>query len=233
MRTRWPIPLMVAGMVIAMAGVAIGKPSCPGHPSCKEEPPDDELVLADVTMTLAGAQGLTTNCDDGDGIGGSIEMVMSSGSLDPVNDPVLGVWMNDVAWNRLYPDPIHGSSGSAFEGCHRKLLDPDEANAVYGGLMIDLDESGAVADILWHFDYWYVWGLRGKKPWVVEFEHFTLSMDETTMTWVDHTPDIYGDTNGTLTADFWMLYHLQGEGYQPLPGSPQMMSFTVIAEPRS
>jgi hypothetical protein len=236
MRTRWLIPVVAVLMVLVgvapMAAAGVDCDKLPNHPQCGgEDPPDEEIV--DVTMVLANGHGLTTDCDDGDGIVGSIEMLKTPGSLEPTSDPILGVYM-DVAWERIYPDPIYGSDGSVFTGCHRMTLDPDQ-EAILGALMIELDDSGAVADILWHFDYWYVWGERGPakkpRPYLESYEQFTLSMDETTLVWVDDTPDVYGDTYGTLTAEFWMLYHLGGEGYEPI-GS-QVMSFTVHAVPRS
>ena len=249
MRTprRWLIPAVaVLTVLVGMAPMAAAGVDCtklPDHPKCggEDPPPPPEEEIVDVTMTLVNGQGLATvfvdegvtmDCDDGDGIFGSIEMLKTPGSLEPTRDPVLGVFMDDVVWERIYPNQ---SEGVGFTGCHRMLLDPEEPEAIYGALMIELDDSGAVADILWHFDYWYVWGERGPakkpRPYVESFEQFTLSMDETTLVWVDHTPED-GDTNGTLTADFGMFYHLAGEGYQPLPGSPQTMSFTVKAVPR-
>jgi hypothetical protein len=259
---RWLTPAVVVVVLLislaapAMGGVDCDDPKFADKPQCaggEDPPPDDGPVLVDVTMTLVNGEGLTSNCDDGDGIAGSIEMIRNRDSLDPTHDPVLGVWMNEVEWRRIFDDPWYPGDigsfdndgdgvdeqyymGTGFAGCHRMLVDPEEPEAILGGLSIVLDSSGAVADILWHFDYWYVWGERGskKKPvrYVADFEQFTLSLDESTLIWEEGTPDVDGDTNGTLTGDFYMLYHHTGEDYQPLPGSPRTMSFTVVAEPR-
>jgi hypothetical protein len=255
---------MLAMAAPAAAGVDCGNPKFADKPQCLTEPPSgDEPVLVDVTMTLVNGQGITTDCndgdgifgDDGDGIDGSTEMYLVPGSLisnpgggrgyrlEPVRDPVLGVWMNDVNWFRIYEDPEYGASGTEFAGCHRMLLDPAEPEAMFGALFIDVDDSGAIAGILWHFDYWYMWGERGSKknptPYVMEFEQFTLKMHpevvdnagELIYEWADHTPGVAGDINGRLTAQFWLSYHLQGDGYQPI--GKQTMSFDVVAVPRT
>lgn len=234
--TRWLLAVPVVGLVMLLGVLpaAADKPTCPGHPSCgKDPPPGDGPALVDVTMRLVNedGEGLDTNCDGNED--GKIEMVNTGSRLEPTGDPVLRIEMKEVAWERIFPDPI---SGEGFSGCHRMLLDPDEPEAVLGGLVISLDPSGAVSDIRWHFDYWYVWQelQRGKKTQRVlaDFEHFTLGMDETTLRWDEGTPQIPGGINGTLTASFGMFYHVPNQDYQPLEGSPRELSFTIVAEPR-
>ncbi len=243
-----PVVVLVLPMWVATAAGA-AKPDCedePAHPSCKGDDPDPGDELVDVTMTLVSAdgEGLTTNCVDGDGNTRSIEMIKSGtnrgANLSPAGEPVLGIYM-DVEWWRVYEDPDFGfgGEGARFAGCHRMTLDPNQ-ESIYGGLMISLDDSGAVTDLLWHFDYYYKWSTRRNgRPYLAVFEHFTLSGDETTFTWVDDTPNIEGDTYGTLTGSFGMSHHLEdfdnkkeSIGYEPFPGSPRELSFTFVIEPR-
>lgn len=262
-RTIWAAPVVVA-LIMAMtvpaaAGVNCDDPRFADHARCQTDPPpDDGPVLVEVTMEPVEGRGLATTCEVSEtefSVVGPLAMYRSAGavidnpgggqgySLSPAEDPVLGVEFPEVQWQRKYPDPWYESFGTGFTGCHRMLLDPNEPESLYGGLMIDLDDTGAVTGLLWHFDYWYVWGERGSKknptPYVTEFEQFTLKLHpeavdasgEPIYRWVDNTPDDSTDIDGTLTAEFWLSYHLQGYGYQLMPGSKQTLSFTIqVAE---
>ena len=88
------------------------------------KPPTNETVK--VTMTLVDAdgngvtQGLTTDCDDGDGANGYLLMTRDrKGLVGGPSTAVLGLFMNDVAWDRHYP----ASSGIGFAECHGQTVD--------------------------------------------------------------------------------------------------------------
>jgi hypothetical protein len=118
------------------------------------------------------------------------------------------------------------------------FFDPTDPTqeAIYGGLVISLDDGGAVTGFYWHFDYYYGWATRSNgRPYLPVYEHFTL--DGYDLEWVDATPDVDGDTNGTVTGMFKLLHHLEDRinkesiRYEPFLGSPREMSFTFVIEP--
>ncbi|MFH1331363.1 MAG: hypothetical protein ABIJ48_12020 [Actinomycetota bacterium] len=216
MRTRKT--LMAVLTTAALIG-ALGAPAAWGRPGKPIDPP----VLVDVTMTLAGAEGMTTDCDDRDGIDGSMVMERTAdGTLFPVFSPILGLNLEEVDSSRLYPEAV---SSIGFTGCHGGNLDGTEPK--YGGLAITVDATGAVTSVLWHFDYYVLETVVRKRTVVQVLEHFTLSGQ-----------DLQWDA-ATSTASGWfqVAYHLEdkttGESvdYVPVAGSPRYLSFTFTMEP--
>ena len=161
------------------------------------KPPANEVVK--VTMTLVDSdgdgvtQGLTTDCDDGDGANGYLLMTRDRKGL--VGGPsalVLGLFMNDVEWDRHYP----ASDGIGMAECHGETVDgsPIE-NVTYGGLGMNIDRSGAVTDVLWHFDYYldgdYVELRKGRVRFESTVrEYFTLTGND--LEWDDATSTVSG-----------------------------------------
>lgn len=187
-----------------------------------------------VTMARVGAdgggltQGLTTDCDDGDGINGYLLMTRDRGGL--VGGPsaiALGVFMNDVLWDRDYP----ASSGVGLAECHGETVEGSPVdNTMYGGLGMNIDRSGAVTDVLWHFDY-YLEGENVTLPngregfQLTVREYFTLSGSD--LDWDDATSTVSGWFRLSHS-----LYDAENEyGYEEFSGSPQWMEFTVTFEP--
>lgn len=197
------------------------------------KPPTNETV--EVTMSLVDAdgdgitQGLTTGCDDGDGANGYLLMTRDRKGL--VGGPsaiVLGLFMNDVDWSRHYP----ASSGIGFAECHGETVasSPIE-NVTYGGLGMNIDRSGAVTDVLWHFDYYLDGDYIELRNGRVRFqdtvrEYFTLTGND--LEW--------NDANSTVSGWFHLshsVYDAENEiGYEAFPGSPQWMEFTITIEPQ-
>jgi hypothetical protein len=97
----------------------------------------------------------------------------------------------------------------------------------YGGLFISLDDSGAVTDLLWHFDYYIETMTRGNRDLMAVMEHFTLSGHD--LTWDAET--------STASGWFNVLYHLEDRinkesvGYATVDGSPVYLEFTLTMEP--
>jgi hypothetical protein len=231
MRRTW-ITLLAAALVLLLATPATaGKPSCnpedpnytPDHPTCASEDPGDDPVLVDVAMTGA----LATTCDDGDGIAGTMVMQREADGLSPTAPTELAIFELDIQGvdtSRQYPQPV---VASGFSGCHGEQLDGNDSP--YGGLFITLDDSGAVTDVLWHFDYYLETMTRGKREVMALMEHFTLSGHD--LTW----------DAGTSIASGWfnVLYHLEdvanhvSVGYEPVDGSPVYLVFTLTMEPHS
>jgi len=215
MRRVW-IALTVVAMVLAMTVPATAKK------------PTTETVK--VTMTLVDGEGLATNCGDGDGY-----LLMTRDRAGLVGGPsevVLGLIMADVEWSRAYP----ASSGSGVSGCHGDTVNGSPVgNTLYGGLGMNIDRSGAVTDVLWHFDY-YLDGdttyrtlpngkvIVGAFEWTVR-EYFTLSGSD--LEWDDDTSTVSGYFNLSHS-----LYDSDDEfGYIPFEGSPHWMQFAVTIDP--
>lgn len=212
MRRFW-IALTVVAVVMAMAlPVTAKKPT---------------VETVKVTLALVGEAGLTTNCNDGDGDNGYLLMTRDrAGLVGGPSDVVLGLFMNDAEWNRRYPE----GSGTGFAGCHGETVDESPVSpSPFGGLGMNIDRNGAVTDILWHFDY-YLDGteiqlnpVKTRFVWTVR-EYFTLTGND--LEWDEST--------STVSGWFYLrhsLYDTDTEiGYEPFPGSPEWMQFTVIIE---
>jgi hypothetical protein len=193
----------------------------------KPEPTDD---LVDVTMTLAGPEGLTTDCEDGDGVAGSLLMERTRSGLSFVDDvaPILGLYMDEVAWMRYFPE----SSGIGFAECHGGTV-AGSPGTWDGALWIDIDRSGAVTDVLWHFDYWIEESVvvlpNGKeRTRVTVREHFTLSGHD--LAWDAAT--------STVSGTFTVKHFLNGEDaplyieYEPFLPSRDL-AFTLTYTPHT
>jgi hypothetical protein len=224
------VPLWIAGS--AVGGVDCDNPKFAENPQCTTTTvpettttttasPEPEPQFVDVTMTRVGAEGLDTtiDCDDGDGVAGSLRMELRADGLygDAVV-PALGLFVAEVDADRLFPEPTSDVVG--FEGCH-------SGDASYGGLVITLDDAGAVTDLLWHFDYYLDYTTRGKRSLLSVMEHFTLSGHD--LAWDAET--------STVSGSFDVLYHLEDRttntsvGYEPVAGSPRFLEFTVTWTP--
>lgn len=159
MRRIW-ITLLVMVLTVALAAPASAKVDCdlkPDHPTCASDDPGEDPVLVDVAMTGA----LATTCDDGDGMAGTMVMQRDGDGLSPTAPTELVIFDLDIRGvdaSRQYPDPV---IASGFSGCHGEQL--DGTVSPYGGLFITLDDSGAVTDVLWHFDYYLETMTRGKR----------------------------------------------------------------------
>ena len=189
--TRTTIVLLVAA-ALAMTWAA---------PVSAAKPIKTETVR--VTMALVGGQGLATNwsaTDCTETTEGSILMIRDRAGLVGADDGLLHLVMNDVTWDRQYPDPLDPITG--FSGCHGDTVEGSPiVNDIYGGLGINIDRSGAVTDVLWHFDY-YLDGattsktlpngkvLEGAFVWTVR-EYFTLTGND--FDWNPNTDTVSGD----------------------------------------
>ena len=218
MRKRTPIAMLAVGvLVVAWAGPAAAKKPAP--------PPEPETQLVDVTMTRVGSEGLDTTigCDDGDGVDGSLRMELRSDGLYPAVEGVVGLFVDEVDTDRLFPEPTDGSVG--FTGCHGESI--DGTSSPYGGMGITIDDAGAVTDLLWHFDYYLDYTTKGKRTLLSVMEHFTLSGHD--LAWDAET--------STVSGWFNVLYHLEDRttntsvGYEPVAGSPRFLEFTVTWTP--
>jgi len=237
MRRIW-ITLLAMALVLGLAAPAgAGKPNCnrddpnytPDHPTCANEDPGDDLVLVDVAMTGA----LATSCDgddgDGDGIAGSMVMQRDADGLSPAAPTTLAILKLDIQGvntSRQHPDPV---IALGFSGCHGEQLDEvlGRTASPYGGLFITLDDTGAVTDVLWHFDYYLETITRGQRDLVAVMEHFTLSGHN--LTW--------DAESSTVSGSFDVLYHLEDRinkesiGYESVDGSPVYLEFILTMEP--
>lgn len=198
-------------MTTAVPVAAKGKPPKPSDP-----PP----VLTAVTMTGA----LTTECNDGNGIDGAMVMERNDHGLAPANLARLALDIPDVDSSRLYPQAV---TASGLTGCHGEQL--DGTTSPYGGLFITLDDTGAVTDLLWQFDYYLETTTRGKRTVMSLMEHFTLSGHDL----------IWDAEISTVSGWFNVLYHLEDRanhvsvGYEPVDGSPVFLEFTLMMTPRN
>jgi hypothetical protein len=218
-----------------------------GKPSTNETV---KVTMARVAKPEPGgglAEGLTTDCDDGDGANGYLLMTRDRAGLAGGPSAVaLGVFMNDVVWRRGYPE----SFGVGLNGCHGETVDGSPVeNSMYGGLGINIDRSGAVTGLLWHFDYYldgeYVTDRRGRvrfQPTVREY--FTLSGSD--LYWNDNTSTVSGwfrlsrslfDANTEIGYQEFCASESPCECASESPespceqGSPQWMEFTLTFEP--
>jgi hypothetical protein len=205
----------VAALLFAVAApVGAKKPDKPG-------PPASELV--EVTLGLVGGQGLVSDCDDGDGVPGSIVMEKSGDELIPAFEDRLGLYIDGVDTSRRYPTP---TASTGFSGCRGG--DINGAPVEYGGLGVTLGANGAPTDILWHFDYYLeTEQINQKRTRLTVMEHFTLSGHDLT----------FDESTSTVSGWFNIKYHLEewgGEsiGYIPVEGSPVFLSFTFEMQPQ-
>lgn len=227
MRLVWVV-LTVVAMVLAMTVPATAK-----RPTTETVKVTMELVpFVDESGGEVRA-GLTTDCDDGDGSNGYLLMTRDrAGLVGGPSEGVLGLFMNDVHWSREYP----ASVGVGLVGCHGDTVDDSPVeNSLYGGIGFNIDRNGAVTDVLWHFDY-YLDGtttsrvlpngkvIEGAFDWTVR-EYFTLTGNDL----------LWDDATSTVSGKFYLkhsLYDADTEiGYEPFPGPPREMAFTVIIDP--
>jgi len=187
-----------------------------------------------VTMTLVDGQGLATDSDCTGGDGPLLMTRDRQGLVGGPGDVLLRLVMNDVVWKRQYPELLGPITG--FAGCHGDTVEGSPiVNDIYGGLGINIDRSGAVTDVLWHFDY-YLDGattsktlpngkvLEGAFVWTVR-EYFTLTGND-----LDWNPN-----TDTVSGDFYLqhsLYDADNEfGYEPFHEFPHEMAFKLEIEP--
>jgi hypothetical protein len=177
--------MAAAGLVLAMTAPVAAK----GKPQKPTDPPE----LVEVTMT----GDLATTC-------GPMVMERSGTELFGVGPTLLDLAItgvdssrygayDDPDWSYTYPTK---APSTGFSGCHGEQLDGTESP--YGGLGITVDETGAVTDLLWHFDYYLAFS-DGKRPRLEVMEHFTLSGHD--LSWDAAT--------STVSGSFDVLYHLE------------------------
>lgn len=219
-----PRTATIAIVMLLAAGV-LAAPAAAKQPDGKGKPPQADIV--DVTLQVVGAEGLATTCDDADGVAGSLRMERTQNGLTSIDGiaPLLSLHMADIAWSRQYPDP---ASGLGFAECHGGTVNgsPGEWE---GYLSFGLDAAGNPTDIIWHFDYYVSSTLvqRGKKTRETPYirEHFTLSGP---LTWDPAT----STATGTLQIAYYFNDYVNGDQvlYEPFPGSPRHMAFTMNVE---
>jgi len=184
MRTRSTLTALLAVAALTLAGAVPA--GARGRPVAVD--------LVDVTMTGA----LASTCHDGPGdetgIDGVMVMQRDADGLAPANLGRLALDIPGVDSSRLYPEPV---AASGFFGCHGEQL--DGTASPYGGLFITLDDTGAVTDLLWHFDYYIETQVRGKRTVMSVMEHFTLS---------GHNLSWDADRS-VVSGNFNVLYHLE------------------------
>jgi hypothetical protein len=232
-RLRITVALLAATGLIAVLAAPVAAKGKPPKPS---DPP----VLMDVTMSGA----LSTTCEDGDGIDGVMVLARDNDGLTPAGGPVEFALLEfdipgvdstrryDADGNLLGEYDADGNfiadePSTGFTGCRGEQL--DGSASPYGGLFITLDDTGAVTDLFWHFDYYLETTPRGKsgKMMVSLMEHFTLSGHE--LMWDAETSTASGWVN--------VLYHLEDSanqvsvGYEPVDGSPVFLEFTLTMTP--
>ena len=147
-RTATVLIIAVALLIVWAIPAGAGKPA-------------PELVKVTMELVPGSTQGFTTDCIDTDGK--PIELVMvpnQDGLRHGDEDPILSVHMAAVDWSRGYPDE---ASGSDFSGCHGGLLEGSTEMATYMQISMDR-KTGAVTDLVWHFDRYYIDGVPMELP---------------------------------------------------------------------
>ena len=137
-RTATVLIITVALLIVWAIPAGAGKPA-------------PELV--NVTMKLApgSTQGLTTDV----ACGGPIIMVRNQDGLgEGDEEPILGVHMDDVTWSRWYPDFVESDEDGGLYGCHGGMLNETTEMNTYMQISMDR-KTGAVTDLVWHFDRYY------------------------------------------------------------------------------
>jgi hypothetical protein len=209
--------LVIVALLVGNAVTAIAK----------KPPPKPASDLVDMTMTLAGPEGLTTGCDDADGIAGSLLMERTRSGLVSVEGvaPVLGLFMDEVPWWRAHP----GSSGTGFAGCHGGTV-TGSPGTWDGWLSITIDREGAVTDLLWHFDY-YVDGetrvLPNGKVRYTETVRENLTLSGSDLTWNEATATV----SGVFTVSHFLRKDDTYIDYEPF-GS-RNLTFTLTTGPHT
>jgi hypothetical protein len=213
-RTATVLIITVALLIVWAIPAGAGKPA-------------PELV--EVTMGLVGSQGLATDVE----CGGPLIMVRNQDGLRHGDeDPILGVYMvDDVAWSRGYPMP---TSGDGFSECHGGLLEGSMEMDTYMQISMDR-KTGAVTDLVWHFDRYYIDGVpmglpnpSGKtRDNGIVLENFSLIGHD--LGWDDGT--------STVSGEFELSYYLRDDTGEYVGSEPvnarQWFEFTLMTSPVS
>ena len=208
-RTATVLIITVALLIVWAIPAGAGKPA-------------PELV--EVTMELVGSQGLATD----PGCGGPLIMVPNQDGLRHGDeDPILGVHMDDVEWSRWYPQP---DSGTGFSECHGGLLEGSMEMDTYMQISMDR-KTGAVTDLVWHFDRYYIDGVPMELPNGktrdngMILENFSL---------IGHDLG-WDDESKTVSGEFELKYYLRDDtgtyvGSEPV-NALQEFEFTIKTSP--
>lgn len=215
MKARVTTALLAATALIAVAAVPAAAKPGKGKPTAAQR--------YEVTMELAGAEGLTTT--------GCSPLVMTEGSNSLVASDAIDVGLEaGIHWQRAYPWPL---ADTAFTGCHG-------SNDMWDGyLRIALDSGSGTISFLWHFDYFIetTQVTRGHKTQTREVvrENFTLS--SAPIPWTGLLADPDETVTGTVAGDFAVRWYLFEDGtlthdydwFYPDPDNPDLPAVTEAA----
>lgn len=143
--------------------------AAPAIPAAAKKPPTqpDRFI---VTMELSGDQsGLATTCEGPLTLEGSVQRGFASAN------PLLFIQDSGdtLNWERSYPT---SPAGSGCHGAVEVVVPPGQAAPdVFGGALWLNFGSGGTVDVLWRFDYYWKYGLTGKRlvQEVLEFSGLT------------------------------------------------------------
>lgn len=179
-----------------------------------------------------------------------------------VDVPMLDVKLPGLEWYRYYPyyadvgdvpdgfdpdgyptvDPYEADTG--LHGCHGagidvtiirdgdgvKTLDTDRPIVQYPGLMM-LQIGDGTVDFLWHSDYYREWENVGKnKPRYVATDMEDFSYVDNQLAW-DGDWDKTVASTGVVTG-VMNVTHFSPGVYEPFPGSPVPVEFTMTITPK-
>jgi len=214
-RTATVLIIAVALLIVWAIPAGAGKPA-------------PELVKVTMELVPGSTQGFTTDCIDTDGK--PIELVMvpnQDGLRHGDEDPILGVHMDDVEWTRWYPEP---DSDTGFSECHGGLLEGSMEMDTYMQISMDR-KTGAVTDLVWHFDRYYIDGVPMELPNGktrdngMILENFSL---------IGHDLG-WDDESKTVSGEFELKYYLRDDtgtyvGSEPV-NALQEFEFTIKTSP--
>ncbi len=181
------LALTVSALLVFAMVPATAKPT---------KPPGKPGGLYDVTMALAGGDGLVTNC------GPLVMQAEGGGVLVAVGDASLRVEAQ-IPWERKYPNP---ESGESFTGCHAGSVEDSDLPDYEGYLSIQRGKE--TVTFLWHFDYFIAQQTncnpKGKacRTQQTVREHFTMASD----------PIPFQGNSGLVEGKFHVSWYLNEDG---------------------
>jgi hypothetical protein len=208
--------LLAVFLVLVAAPAGAVKPNCdvlePTHPSCNK---DDSArpVLYDVSMTLVGSNGLST--EEGDCTAGG-HLVMVEEKLG--NGTSLTAYGTDSGADDTSEADLWLAAPSTIlngEGCYPAYQDENffYPNPGPGFLRIEFDRHGTLAGITWHFDV-------AMDEMNVTHKHTLTSQNKKgrnpgSVTWVGQDPDdLTGD--GGVSGRFELEDYDDGGVWTPI-----------------
>ncbi len=183
------LALTVSALLVFAMVPATAKPT---------KPPGKPGGLYDVTMTLAGGDGLATTC------GPLVMKEDRNGSLLAVGEASLQLEAL-IQWQRKYPSP---DFGDYFTGCHDGSLVDSMVPDYEGRFSIDRDLGAGTVSFLWHFDYYIAQdetcNIRNGKCRTRQTvrEHFTMVSD----------PIPFQGNSGLAEGKFHVSWYLNEDG---------------------